>query len=288
MKAILVFCEGRHDVVFVKRSLGATGGCDWLGGKIQDLPSPFGHSPVGQGMIATHLGRSAVGDLDLQTATHPPLPALEAVLQNVESRSVFFLFRAHGKDQTAPIADFLDKLNAAMEIAGTVSYDVSRYAVAFVYDANEVGVAGTLNDFRQRYRKHFGDLADLQHGTWIATDRAPVGCFVFGEDVEGKGTLEDHLEPMVASAWPDKYSRARDFVDEYRNQDDKVSSSRAARTKAAITVAGQFSCPGAPMSMVIDRPSLSGAAYLKSPTSRTLAKFLISVPWEPTLDPGYA
>ena len=30
MRAVLVFCEGRHDVVFTQRSLGALGDCSWV------------------------------------------------------------------------------------------------------------------------------------------------------------------------------------------------------------------------------------------------------------------
>ena len=30
MKAVMVFCEGRHDVVFAQRSLGTHGNCSWV------------------------------------------------------------------------------------------------------------------------------------------------------------------------------------------------------------------------------------------------------------------
>lgn len=288
MKAILVFCEGRHDVVFTQRSLGVVGGCRWVDGKIRDLPSPFGHSHAGRGLIATHIDRYAVSDLTLQTATHPRLPTLEAVLQSVDLDTVFFLFRAHGKDQTNPIVDFLDKVKTTMEIAGNVSYDVSQYAIALLHDANEIGVAGTLDNVRQRYRTHYGDLAELRHGMWMATDMAPVGCFVFSGDAEDTGTLEDHLRPMVEGAWPDRYAQALDFIDANGNPEDRVSRSLANRTKAGITIAGQFSCPGAPMSVVIGREGLPKTAFEESPASRALVDFLTSVPWEPALDAGDA
>ena len=42
MKAVLVFCEGRHDVAFAQRSLGAHGGCKWVDKPVRELPSPFG------------------------------------------------------------------------------------------------------------------------------------------------------------------------------------------------------------------------------------------------------
>ena len=48
MKAVLVFCEGHHDVVFVQRSLGAHGDCKWVNKHIGELPSPFGFQRRGQ------------------------------------------------------------------------------------------------------------------------------------------------------------------------------------------------------------------------------------------------
>ena len=52
MKAVLVFCEGRHDVVFAQRSLGAHGGCTWVDKHIGELPSPFGPKGAAtQGLI---------------------------------------------------------------------------------------------------------------------------------------------------------------------------------------------------------------------------------------------
>ena len=288
MKAILVFCEGRHDVVFAQRSLGVVGGCRWIDGRVRDLPSPFGHSHVSRGLIATHLDRHAVSDLTLQTATHSRLPTLEAVLQSVDSDTVFFLFRAQGKDQTKPIVDFLNKVKVTMEVADSVSYDVSQYAIAFLHDANEIGIAGTLDKVRQRYRAHCGDLAELRHGMWMATDMAPVGCFVFSGDAEDTGTLEDHLGPMVSGAWPDRYARALDFIEAYRNPEDQVSRGVANRTKAGITIAGQFSCPGAPMSVVIGWKGLPKTAFEESAASRALVDFLTSVPWDPALSAGDA
>ena len=58
MKAVLVFCEGRHDAVFAQRSLGVHGGCQWVGRAIGKLPSPFGPSPIARrGLIATRIER---------------------------------------------------------------------------------------------------------------------------------------------------------------------------------------------------------------------------------------
>ena len=73
MKAVLVFCEGRHDVVFAQRSLGAHGGCEWVDRPVRELPSPFGRGrAAARGLIARRFERQALEDLTLRDAAHPP------------------------------------------------------------------------------------------------------------------------------------------------------------------------------------------------------------------------
>ena len=49
MRAVLVFCEGTHDVVFITRSLGQLAGCTWVKLPIEQLPTPFGSRPAQTG-----------------------------------------------------------------------------------------------------------------------------------------------------------------------------------------------------------------------------------------------
>ena len=93
------------------------------------------------------------------------------------------------------------------------------------------------------------------------------------------GTLEDHLAPMAASAWPKRYAGAERFVDDNQNAGDKVSTREAERLKAIITITGQFDNPGDPLSIVIGRNGLPRAQFLASALSAELAAFLTGTPW---------
>ena len=212
MKAVLIFCEGRHDVVFAQRSLGAHGSCEWVDKPIGELPSPFGRagSVAGQGLVARRFERQAVGNLRLQTAAHPPLPSFESIVENTATDTMFFLVRAHGQDQRDDVVTLLRNLDTTITEEPDGTFDVSEYAAAFLFDANGEGVTSTLRAFRNRYGEHFGDLSNLEHGKWAAGTTVPVGCFVFHRNAEDEtGTLEDHLAPMAASAWPKRYAGAR-------------------------------------------------------------------------------
>ncbi len=281
MKAVLVFCEGRHDVVFAQRSLGAHSGCEWVKKRIPELPSPFGQGGVAnRGLIATRLEQHALEDLTIQAAVNPPLPSFESIVENSTTDTIFFMVRALGKGQSAPVLDLLRTLDITItdEPAGT--FEVSEYAAAFLFDANSEGVTSTLAGFRERYGPHFGDLSNLEHGRWLAETRVPVGCFVFHRSAQDPtGTIEDHLAPMVAQAWPERYAEANGFIDDNRDGDDEVSGSGSKRLKAIITVTGQFNHPGDPMSIIIGWRGLPRARFEASPLSAELAGFLSQAPW---------
>lgn len=280
MKAVLVFCEGRHDAVFAQRSLGVHGGCRWVRGPIGKLPSPFGESRTARkGLIATRLEKHAIDEYTLQAAAHPPLPCFESAVENTDTETVFFMVRAHGDDQSGPILDLLRDLDITVaEPVGT--FDVSEYSAAFLFDANGEGVTSTLMEFRDRYADHFGDLSDLEHAKWSANTRVPVGCFVFHKSTQDQtGTLENHLEPMAASAWPHKYAASKRFVEGTRACNDKISSKEAELLKAIITVTGQFNHPGDPMSIVIGHNGIPPAQFEASTLSAEVARFLTNAPW---------
>ena len=281
MKAVLVFCEGRHDVVFAQRSLGARGGCKWVDKPIGDLPSPFGRSTVARkGLIAGRFEKDALEDLSLRDAAHPPLPCFESIVENTVTDTMFFLVCALGKDQSGPILNLLQALDVTIGDEPAGRFDVSEYAVAFLFDANGEGVTATLAGFRNRYGEHFGDLGNLEHGGWVADTTVPVGCFVFHRGAQDQeGTLEDHLAPMVEEAWPVRYAGAERFVDDNQRAGDRVSNGEAERLKAIITATGQFDHPGDPMSVIIGRKGLPQERFVASPLSGDLAYFLARTPW---------
>ena len=281
MKAVLVFCEGRHDVVFAQRSLGAHGGCEWVRKPIGELPTPFGRSSVAKkGLIATRLEQHALEEYTLQAAAHPPLPRFESVVENTATDTMFFMVRAHGQGQNAPVLNLLRDLDVTITKEHADTFDVSEYAAAFLFDANGEGVTSTLAEFCNHYGAHFGDLSNLENGKWMAETTVPVGCFVFHKSEQNQtGTIEDHLAPMAKCAWPDRYAEAARFVEENRDCGDKVSSNDAERLKAIITITGQFNHPGDPMSIIIGRTGIQTAQFEGSGISAELAYFLVQPPW---------
>ena len=248
------------------------------GRRIKKLPSPFGTIPgmSPKGLIARRVERDA-DELTLRSAAYPPLPQFEPAVLDEEAGIIFLPVRANGKDQVDAVVDLLEDVDASMGVGGVA---ISEYAVAFLFDADMVGLTATLEKFREHYNGHFGDLSEAGHSKWVAAAICPVGVFVFHRTAEDEtGTLEDHLAPMVESAWPDKYASACGFIDDNRQPGDEVSRSDARRLKAIVTSAGQFDHPGSSLSTMIARDGIPKAQFETSPMSRALVAFLQGVPW---------
>lgn len=271
-------CEGRHDVIFVQRSLGAVAGCSWFDKPIQCLPSPFGsmEERSRKGLVARRMERE-VDYLKLREAAYPALPQFESAMKDEAEETLFVMLRANGRDQADAIIEVLRDLDAALD-AGPV--DISEYAAAFLFDANAEGLATRLATFRQAYQGHFGKLADVKHARWMSCETCRVGVFVVQRSAtDSMGTLEDHLGPLVSASWPDRYESARAFIDDNKRDDDAVAKNDAARLKAIITSAGQFQHPGDPLSAVIARDGIPAAQFKQCGLSQDLVEFLQAAPW---------
>ena len=206
-------------------------------------------------------------------------PWFETPLEDKSRKTIFFPVWTGGKGATNSVRDLLQDLEDAFEPDILMGNDVQQYAIAFLFDADEVGVAKTLERCRERYADQLGDLDGTRHARWTTGTTVPVGCFVFHRGLtDPKGTLEDHLEPMAEQAWPDRYPEAHRFVEEQRQPTDQASKNDAYRVKATITVSGQFDHPGAPMTTII-REGLHQEHLHKSALSRELAEFLSKPPW---------
>ena len=283
MKAVLVICEGLHDIFFVQRSLGALAGCEWFDQPIKKLPSPLGVMPPrsNKGLIARRLERNPSA-LTLQATAYPPLPQFVSAVVDEGMQTLYVLILANGKQQAGTVVGLLRDLDDSLDL-GPV--DISRYATAFLFDANDEGLADTLATFRNGYEKHFGDLSTADHADWVEAPSCHVGAFVIHKSPsDPTGTLEDHLAPMVAAAWPGHFDAASAFIDGGKQTDETVSKSEANRLKAIITSAGQFQHPGASLSTFVARKGIPREHFKKCKLSQELVRFLQAVPWQESSD----
>lgn len=282
MRAVLVFCEGHDDVVFVQRSLGAISQCCWYDGSIVDLPTPFGGSgSSARGYVARHFIRSVdklgPGPEKLPPPYRFPAPHFHSVVYDADEETWFFLVTMGGVDKSDLVFKMIDEVFAAVN---SDDVDISTFASAIVCDANDIGVNMRLRELRVNCGACFGDYPQLLHARWADTQMCPIGAFVFHNPDYGFGTLETHVKDMVASVWPERYESACKFIESTSKNCDVVSKRDSYRLKAVITSVGQFDFPGASLSRVIDRDGIPREEFRNMAVCTELVQFLQDVPWD--------
>lgn len=280
MKAVLVFCEGNHDITFAARSLGQVASAQWVNKPIGELPSPLGpvpdpskpRDPKIKSLIGSRYAGRVLDELSLQAAAHAPPPAFESVVQ--VNSTLYVLIRCHGNGAAKAAINLVSEFSALLNPAfGT---DIKQVATAFLFDA-DTSLKARESAFAIEYAGMLAGMAAPTHGTWVKGN-LPVGLYVFHDASTQQGTLEDMLGPLMAAQWNTRWVAADGYLTAHAAPTDPVMRKPAERLKAQINITGQFMFPGDPMSQVIGRNGLP-SSHFSGPESKSLVTFLQGVPW---------
>jgi len=272
MRVTLVFCEGRHDVAFIQKSLTELHKCTYRKSLVGELPSPLNKQ------VAQAYAHPPTSDRHISTAELPPFPVFDVDLES-PSGDRYILVRCGSNQQKNVIVRFLEDLDLALRVMPPGTNDVDAYAVAFLYDADEIGVEKRVGVFQDSFAEHFGSLRGLTGDNWVPTKTVPVGCFVFCQPETGTGALEDWLAPMVECFEPERWQQAIRFIDDNKRPDDRVCKSSGQRWKAIIAATAQFQFPGNPMSTLLTHKKGIPSDAFDSEICKSVVQFLTSAPW---------
>jgi len=280
IKALLIFCEGSHDLAFIRLLLKELFGFSAYEELFRDYPFPFNR------LFSTKVTQHAAKDLSLDMAHKFFLP--DAVLTRDEN--FVLLFNSGGKNKCAEtvkpfLSDFLMLAKAQEFSYGNVSV-VTQAQYLFLFDADDYGVEKTLAKVKS-------DFAEIDENTWMseewtrtegncfsATSGNNHGIYVWG-DSEYEGTLEDILIPLLEVDHKTSLNKASTAVDELfswetaANDKQRAIAEKAKRYKATITLIGQRKKPGGSMHVIVDQAKLISKKALEDSTSvQGFVKFL--------------
>jgi hypothetical protein len=258
--ALLVFCEGPHDVAFVRRVLKHCLGFERVEWKFSEFPSPFNN------LFKTSVSNHAARDLSLDMAHKFLLP--DRVLER--DGVVALVFNSGGKTKRQTIVEFISSFLPLFKNAATFPDQadavVTQARFLFLYDADAEGVA----KIREDVKKTFASIADEP---WLVDDwqidandpagaiSAEKGVYIWGGDGE-HGTLEDILMPVFRASEPELSvkveNQIEDVFDWNTDHEDLARSvaETARKHKATITLAGQREKPGMSMNVIVDQTQM--------------------------------
>lgn len=274
--ALLVFCEGKHEVAFMHRLLRKCLGFGDVKGSFSEYPSPFNQ------MFKANIERHMRSDHTLGSVHSFYLP--EQVLESGDL--IILLFNAGGISNMPSVGRFLDEFLEILVDAQTFRIDswVKNALYLFLYDADSKGAERLREDIKNA----FGTVGQRPFLTadWCidaidagAATAAEIALYIWSGE-QGRGTIEDVLMPVVRTCDASGVSKAERCIDALFSWDidntklARSVSERAARQKAIMTLLGQRAKPGSSLNVVIDQTSLlEDTALLADARVSSFARF---------------
>jgi len=262
VSALLVFCEGPHDVAFVRRVLKHCLGFTRVEWKFSEFPAPL------NSLFRTSVEKHAARDLSLDMAHKFFLP--DRVLQREDIVALVFNSGGKAKRETTVnfLEDFLEFFEQTSVFPDQADAVVTQARFLFLYDADTEGV----EQIREDVKATFGSIDDKSRliDDWQIDADDPAGAvsadktkalYVWSGE-GGQGTLEDILMPVLHASEPelvaDAEKRIEALFDWETDHEDPARSvaERARKHKATITLAGQREKPGMSMSVILDQTQI--------------------------------
>lgn len=254
-KALLVLCEGPHDVAFVNQIFKFCFGANEERLKFSEYPSPFNQ------LFRTSVEKHAAKDLSLDMAHKFFLP--DKTLRKDDW--LILLFNAGGKTQvdklTSFLKDFLTLYKEASVFPQEAISTISEAKYLFLYDVDH-NTPDTVAVWMQK------QFATIEEREWILNEWNIAGnnrgviqddkALYVWADKEGKGTLEAILFPLYEISSPELLKKSQQFIEDNFLWDAKGKNLKqkfkkeADKKKAILCTAGQGEKPGRPLSAIIN------------------------------------
>ncbi|MCP4135130.1 MAG: hypothetical protein GY754_29440 [bacterium] len=288
VKALLVFCEGAHDVAFCRLVFKYYYNIKKIDWKFSEYPAPFNQ------LFKASVEKHSLKDLSLDMAKKFFLP--NWTLYSEKNNLVILLFNTGGKEYIDNpkkfLAEFIPLLDQVTVFPDDASKIVHECQYLFFYDRDYHEPEKIFRDCKDKLSRI--SLDDDRSVDFITEDfsidnsndlaaacmNKKVGAYIFSSP-GSMGTLEDILLPIYRSKNEDLFDKTTSFIDScfsWKTEDEKSKtriSARAGRKKAIICTAGQGKKPGRPLSAIIDDDVLgSNQAFKANDSVKAFAEFL--------------
>lgn len=273
-RALLIFCEGPHDVAFVCLVLRELFSFSDEKLALSRLPKPLG-SLFGQ-TIKSH----GATDFRLDLAKKFFMP--DKVLMGEDGLCVL-LFNYGGSERKNNLLPFLEKLFLLLGAGATFGGGDTEFRYLITADADHFGTGQVLAQITN-------DLGIIDAQAWLTNDwigqegtfgavqkeNPAIGAYIWRSEVSDQGTLEDLLCDCLNEV--ELFISAQKAVTEtfswdtaHENQQRAIAE-QARQHKASITSMGQRECPGSSMSVILEKSGVLKADKLE--TTQSTSRFV--------------
>jgi hypothetical protein len=280
LNALLIFCEGDHDVAYIRTVFRKVLGYTRVVLQFSEMPYPL------SSLFETAVTNHSAEDMSLDMAHKFFLP--DEILE--KNDNMIILFKTGGNTKYDKIrtllSDYLVLFNEENRFGSKENGYINTYKYLFIFDLDTNGIDKTLKTITDELNTING--YDFIVEPWInkgsnfgriSNDKA---VFVWGNS-DGKGTLEDILLSMIKSDGEKRpiieqaeKAMSEMFQWDTENSDVQHRIAELARyKKSVITSAGQRAKPGRSLHVIIRESGLITEDMLRnSEKTREFVRFI--------------
>ena len=258
MNILFIFCEGPHDIQFIRRVLISSHEYEVYNDPITQYAPPlagyFSHCITTQNLDAYQIGEPQ------------PIKMPSTSLRSLDHNSLIIFYNMGGDSQVEYTLELLNELfrfiapDPTLSLYGTQAGE-NNYSLLFFYDADAMGIAERRATFCRDYDTFFEGLTDFPTENWQIKRGVPLGLFIFtGDDIE-EGTLENTIIHLFTQCNPPLVEESKTLLVRYSNHIEGTVAQRARKAKSILTICGQTEKDKAGYSLAV---IIKGCAFLNN------------------------
>jgi hypothetical protein len=256
MNILFIFCEGPHDVQFIRRVLIASNEYEAYNDSITQYAPPladyFSYCITTQNLDAYQIGEPQ------------PTKMPSTSLRSLDHNSLIIFYNMGGDSKVVPTIELLNELfkfvlpDPNLEYYDNQGGD-NNYSLLFFYDADSDGIEGRRTTFCGDYHDFFEGLTDFPVESWQVKKGVPIGLFIFTGDGIDEGTLENTIIDLFTQSNRSLVEASKSLLARYSNHREGTVAQRAKKAKSTLTICGQTEEDKAGYSLAV---IIKGCAFL--------------------------
>lgn len=238
MKAIIVLCEGKTDVAFLRRLLAVDNYRDYKE-IVKDIPKPLGlgedipllpedkekedkpQPEKGDEIKGSYFIRK-LKTYQYDSANLRDTPILPLMMRRTEGQSdtYIFLYDMNGMGRVENYKEIIkDYQDLSNKSHGNDDFEASRIpkmdvALAFVYDIDDKSAKERVEYVKSTFIDEIDEIQYLKNDNSIIDSKhfKGLGCYFLGDEEGIKGNLEDLILPLMKIGKEDLFKNAEKFL----------------------------------------------------------------------------
>jgi hypothetical protein len=211
---ITILCEGPHDVAFIARILKASGFKSNETTKIGKYPKPFDQ------LLVNEASKTDIEQLNLTEVRRNLLPANSLNRDDV----YIFLYSLEGDGKKEPRMRILKELRSFITEEGEIERlpIATSLSILYFFDADDKGIDRRLEEINSELREALPEIQEhpfKSNGDSFMVSKLKTGAFIFSDNTNDKGKLEDILVPLMRLGNEPNFDAAHHFLSSQYDDD---------------------------------------------------------------------